>query len=158
MHRRRFLAGVGMFVCCGVSGCSSVSSITGPPETETAVKTIEPSNSLFDSIVLYESGAAEITLVDDHGNWDRIGLTHAIHDLDYSVDGKYDDAYAIWDAPQFAGPITKDMKSPIQENGSYPSQQFKLQLMPPEGENIIDIGGGPDIAVVFEVPEAYLPE
>jgi hypothetical protein len=140
----------------GLAGCSSINSLTGSSEPEVEVSTIEPSNSLFTKIVLYENGFVDITLVEDHGDWERIGLTHTINDLDYSADGEYDDAYAIWDAPQFAGPITKDVKSPIQSNGPYPSQSFKMKLLPPEGENIINIGGGPDIDVEFDVPDSYL--
>ncbi|WP_262180578.1 hypothetical protein [Haloarcula laminariae] len=157
MRRRQYITAISAGSVLSISGCSEISSLTDS-EPENEIKTIEPEDSYFTKIALYENGDAEITLTEDHGEWARIAITHANNELTYDSSGQDEDAYAVWDAPQFEGPVTVDMKSAIQDNGPYPSPTFKLKLRPPEGENIIDIGGGPSIATEFEVPKSYMPE
>lgn len=148
MNRRTYLALAGAPLSAGcASGVGS--GIVGTPETDTRVKTVR--GEIIKRVDLYESGAAEITLADDHGCLKRIAFTHT--DLPLSQTNT-NDALRIWQAPDFGGPVTVDLKSAIQTKDGYPSRRFELKLI---GEQGMVCMGWPPAEIEFTVPKSYMP-
>jgi len=128
---------------------SGIELSTGPPETETVVKTVSQPVSVFTllpEIKLYKSGAAEITLAEDHGCFDQILFGHAKNSMP-------DDAYQSWRAPEFAGPKVVDLKSVVKSIGPYPSREFRVELSSSEGLCVSTTLKH----LEFKVPESYMP-
>lgn len=139
-----------------LSSVVSAQNVGGPPPTENKIKTATPPSDYPDHathikiVELYESGAAKITLAEDHSCYERIGVTHEaleIHKQDTS------EALRIWDAPQFSGPLVVNMKSAIQSESGYPSRRFRLRLLGPADQYCFGIGLS---TLEFTVPSSYL--
>lgn len=86
---------------------------------------------LITSVTLYNDGSADVLLAEDHGCWDGIEVSHRDSDT----------IYKTLDAPEFQGPATFDFKGVVESNGPYPSNEFKLELVNTDDDEIC-IGNG----------------
>lgn len=163
MKRRRFLRDGGMFAlgagaayAYGRSEMSlsddrisvdiNMSQSKEPAEKISTVKPEYQGRTKFQEITFYTDGNANILLVQDHAQA-LVGFTHGAHDLK-------EQRYADWQAPEFSGPLRVQLRQEIQNNGSYPSNEFKVGLIAPDGEILVP----PPPAFEFSVPESFMPE
>lgn len=157
MRRRRLLRD-GLMASLGATGAYTVladrplesilvASGISAPATEYELRTISAEstafNQVFDRVVLYQSGAAEVYFNSDHDT-DRLWFTHRTHNA-------RDIRYAQMGTPQFKGPVTFNMRGEIRAHadaGEYPSRWFKLVAR----QNDVFAAEWP-----FRVPESWLP-
>lgn len=99
---------------------------------------------VFNEIVFYKSGPAEVVFREDH-NGDRFGLTHNYLQLP-------DDAYQTWSAPVFTGPVVINLKSILTDNSPFPNREFIFDIIPEQGQ-LIAI---PDSRAQFRAPSAFV--
>lgn len=161
LRRRLFLSLSGAVLASLLAGCGSTAGVGGlarsTPETNTVLKTVTPpdiyreEDQLLRRVVLYESGGAKIFLAPDHACFERIGFTHEALSID---DRNTEEALAVWDAPQFGGPITVDLRRAVRREEGYPSRQFKIKLLAESGETCFAMAVS---EITFTVPEEYMP-
>lgn len=155
MDRRTFLQYATVSSATILGGCSQAESALFGNQKENMLETTITNHPLFPKLVFFESGAAEIYMSENHGA-ERLAFSHYLGELGQAPLRKPADAYEMWDAPEFEGPITVDMKDAIQSNRSYPSRRFKLKTYPEKGS--VDFTLNRNRTVSFTVPEAYSPQ
>jgi len=143
---------------------------TGPPETETKVKTVEgPTQQRYDAgageiteeyvsfirrIEFFESGAAKIYPTADHGCFEGVALRHEDTNLpneDIGVDTS--EALADWELGDFDEVLTVDMAGAISGKSNYPNRKFVLQMVSYDGYCFAAYQ-----EMDFTVPDSYLPD
>lgn len=124
----------------------SASSIVGPPPTENEIATKSPNHkSGINSVTFFESGATKILFEENHTG-EFVGFAHEYHDMGT-------ERVAKWNAPEFSGPITVDLKSKITSYGEFPTNKFQLALISKvQGDFYIIISG----SFRFSVPDSYI--
>lgn len=126
---------------------NTVPNLIGPPPTNELIQSVSGDDFTdIKELRLYESGAAEITLAENHLG-DSLALTH--EHLSFSSD----DNFTEWTAPTFSGPKIVDIRTPIRSNGPYPSNTFKLGL-----GNKLEGAFFESSTLEFEAPESYIPD
>lgn len=91
---------------------------SGPPPTNAEIGRNDFDTGPFDWMALYESGAAEIYFELGHDT-DRFGITH-------SSLSTWENSFRTWDSPTYEGPVVIDLQEIIQNNGPYPTNDFKI--------------------------------
>lgn len=124
----------------------SASSIVGPPPTENEIATKSPKHkSGINSVTFFESGATEITLEENH-NGESVGFAHEYHDMGT-------ERVAKWNAPEFSGPITVDLKSEIAAHGEFPTNSFQLAIISHVKNDVYLMISS---SFRFSVPDSYI--
>lgn len=131
------------------AGNVTIDAVSGP-ETETEIKRIEPDGRFaqIKSVVLFESGAANITFAEDHSPRDKLAFGHSQNDI-------CEQHYRTWGLPEFSGPITIDLKSVVKSNGPYPDNKFTFDLIS-EANNLCN--DSIDSRIQFTVPRSWVAE
>lgn len=130
----------------GLSGCTESLPVASGPATNEEIDTITfDDRSHFQSVTFYRSGGTEILLEEEHPG-QRIGFTHDKLDMQT-------ERFATWEAPRFAGPLVVEMKSIVKNNGPYPNNEFKMEIL--AGEDSVLFSAAPTPR--FQVPPTYYP-
>jgi len=118
----------------------TVDGVDGPPATDDRLKTVTNEEGFVRQIELYQSGAANITLAEDHGCFDTIEISHS----------ESTTVYKRLDAPEFSGPVTVDLQSVIESHGPYPNNDFEVRVT---GDGCVTTG--PAVSTYVTVPDSW---
>lgn len=141
MQRRKLLQ-TGLIFGAASPGCAALQGLA-KPKTEKKIGGRNLDSIMFDKIVFFESGAAEIWFEEDHSA-DRFGVTHEHHDIP-------EDAYETWATPEFSGPKVVDLKSTLSSHSPFPTNRFQIDVYNPDGFHF-----ALNSRAEFSVPQEYI--
>lgn len=111
------------------------------------ILTTQLDSSVFSQIEFFDNGDATITFVEEHVA-DAFAITHSAKRLP-------GDAYGEWEAPEFAGPVTVDLRGVIADRDGYPDNVFQIDVVAEDDDEVALFY---DAGAEFEVPESYMPD